>query len=166
MSFITGVGLTSFGKHEGKSTLDLMSIAAEAALADAQLRREDIDAVVCGYSIAQPHIMLATVFCEHFGLVPQYAHAVQVGGATGMAMAMLAHILFPPASRKTCSSSPAKTVSAGRPATAQCKLSHRSGIRYSRFRWGQPFRRTTALLRRATCTNTASRRRISLRSQC
>ena len=40
-----------------------------------------------------PHIMLATVFAEHFGIRPSYAHAVQVGGATGLAMAMLAHQL-------------------------------------------------------------------------
>jgi len=40
-----------------------------------------------------PHIMLATVFAEHFGIRPAYAHAVQVGGATGLAMAMLAHQL-------------------------------------------------------------------------
>lgn len=91
MSFITGVGLTAFGKHEGSSTLDLMSNAAELALADAGLRRADIDGMLCGYSTTVPHIMLATVFAEHFGITPAYAHAVQVGGATGMAMAMLAH---------------------------------------------------------------------------
>ena len=91
MSFITGVGLTSFGKHEGSSTLDLMSAASELALADAGLKRGEIDGVLCGYSTTMPHIMLATVFAEHFGIQPAYAHAVQVGGATGMAMAMLAH---------------------------------------------------------------------------
>jgi acetyl-CoA acetyltransferase len=91
MSFITGVGLTPFGKHEGSSTLDLMSRAAEAALADAGLKRGDIDGFLCGYSTTMPHIMLATVFAEHFGIKPSYAHAIQVGGATGMAMAMLAH---------------------------------------------------------------------------
>jgi acetyl-CoA acetyltransferase len=37
--------------------------------------------------------MLATVFAEHFGIRPAYAHAVQVGGATGLAMTMLAHHL-------------------------------------------------------------------------
>ena len=37
--------------------------------------------------------MLATVFAEHFGIRPSYAHAVQVGGATGLAMTMLAHQL-------------------------------------------------------------------------
>jgi acetyl-CoA acetyltransferase len=91
MSFVTGVGLTAFGKHEGSSTLDLMSRAAELALADAGLKRGDIDGMLCGYSTTMPHIMLATVFSEHFGIKPAYAHAIQVGGATGMAMAMLAH---------------------------------------------------------------------------
>jgi acetyl-CoA acetyltransferase len=93
MSFITGVGLTSFGRHEGSSTLDLMSRAAELAIFDAGLKRSEIDGVLCGYSTVQPHIMLATVFAEHFGIKPAYAHAVQVGGATGLAMAMLAHTL-------------------------------------------------------------------------
>src|SRR4051812_3127433 len=93
MSFITGVGLTSFGRHEGSSTLDLMSRAAELAIADAELQRSEIDGVLCGYSTVQPHIMLATVFAEHFGITPSYAHAVQVGGATGLAMTMLAHIV-------------------------------------------------------------------------
>jgi acetyl-CoA acetyltransferase len=93
MSFITGVGLTSFGRHEGCSTLDLMSRAAELAIADAGLERGEIDGVLCGYSTVQPHIMLATVFAEHFGIKPSYAHAVQVGGATGLAMTMLARTI-------------------------------------------------------------------------
>ena len=93
MSFITGVGLTSYGKHEGSSSLDLMSKAAELAIADAGLKRADIDGILCGYSTVSPHIMLATVFAEHFGIRPSYAHAVQVGGATGLAMTMLAHHL-------------------------------------------------------------------------
>jgi acetyl-CoA acetyltransferase len=93
MSYITGVGLTSFGKHEGCSSLDLMGMAAELAIADAGLARAEIDGVLCGYSTVSPHIMLATVFAEHFGIRPSYAHAVQVGGATGLAMTMLAHHL-------------------------------------------------------------------------
>ena len=38
MSYITGVGLTAYGKHEGSSTLDLMSKAATMAIADAGLK--------------------------------------------------------------------------------------------------------------------------------
>src|SRR3954453_9831634 len=93
MSFITGVGLTSYGRHEGSSSLDLMRKAAELALAGAGLKGSDIDGILCGYTTIKPHIMLATVFAEHFGIRPSYAHAVQVGGATGLAMTMLAHHL-------------------------------------------------------------------------
>ncbi|MEO8631614.1 MAG: thiolase family protein, partial [Betaproteobacteria bacterium] len=93
MSYITGVGMTRYGKHPGRSTLDLMSEAAGIALADAQLERKDIDGVLCGYSTTFPHLMLSTVFVEHFGLDPTYAHSIQVGGATGFAMVMLAHHL-------------------------------------------------------------------------
>src|SRR5467141_1080612 len=93
MSFITGVGLTAYGRHEGSSSLDLMSKAAELAVADAGLKRAEIDGILCGYSTVAPHIMLATVFAEHFGIRPSYAHAVQVGGATGLAMTILAHHL-------------------------------------------------------------------------
>jgi acetyl-CoA acetyltransferase len=93
MSFITGVGLTPYGKHEGQSSLDLMACAAQLAIDDAGVTRSEIDGILCGYSTVSPHIMLATVFAEHFGIRPAYAHAVQVGGATGLAMTMLAHHL-------------------------------------------------------------------------
>lgn len=93
MSFLVGSGLTRYGRHDGRSTLDLMSEAAALALADAELERGDVDALVCGYSTTMPHIMLATVFAEHFGLRPSYAHAMQMGGATGFGLVMLAHLL-------------------------------------------------------------------------
>lgn len=88
--YLRGAGLLRFGRHEGKSTLDLMSEAAQAALDDAGLKRGDVDGVVCGYSTTLPHLMLSSVFCEHFGLAPSYAHSLQLGGATGLAMTALA----------------------------------------------------------------------------
>jgi len=94
MSFVTGVGLTAFGAAPGQGTLDLMGTAATAALVDAGLLRDDIDGLVCGYSTTLPHLMLSTVFAEHFGLRPRYAHGIQLGGATGFAMVMLAHLLI------------------------------------------------------------------------
>ncbi len=93
MSAVTGVGLTPFGRLEGQDTLALMSRAATAALADAELERRDVDGLVCGYSTTLPHLMLSTVFAEHFGLAPRYAHAMQLGGATGFGLVMLAHAL-------------------------------------------------------------------------
>src|ERR1700744_3716181 len=92
-AYITGVGNTAFGRHEGRDTLDLMAEAARSALRDAELGRKDIDGLLCGYSTVMPHLMLSTLFSERFGLRPNYAHGMQVGGATGCAMLMLARIL-------------------------------------------------------------------------
>ena len=93
MSWVIGSGLTRYGKHEGSNTLALMTQATDLALADAGMGRGDIDGLVCGYSTTLPHLMLSTVFAEHYGLHPRYAHAVQLGGATGFGLVMLAHLL-------------------------------------------------------------------------
>jgi acetyl-CoA acetyltransferase len=93
MSYVVGSGLTRYGRHEGRNSLDLMAQASAQALHDASLTREDIDGLLCGYSTTMPHLMLATVFAEHFGIHPRYAHAMQMGGATGMGLVMLAHHL-------------------------------------------------------------------------
>ena len=90
MPYLTGSGDTRFGRLEGETTLTLMATATAAALEDAALERRDVDGLLCGYSTVFPHLMLATVFAEYFGLGPAYAHAIQLGGATGCAMAMLA----------------------------------------------------------------------------
>ena len=92
-AYITGVGNTAFGRLEGLGTLDLMAQAAKHALEDAQLKRSDIDGVLCGYSTTMPHLMISTLFCERFSLRPNYAHGMQLGGATGAAMLMLAREL-------------------------------------------------------------------------
>ena len=92
-AYITGCGNTAFGRLEGRSALDLMAEAAQKALDDGGLKRSDIDGVLCGYATTLPHLMLSTLFCERFSLDPAYAHSVQLGGATGCAMLMLARDL-------------------------------------------------------------------------
>jgi acetyl-CoA acetyltransferase len=92
-AYIRGVGNTAFGRHEGRTPLDLMAAATERALADSDLKRDEIDGVLCGYATTAPHLMLATLFCERASLTPAYAHSVLVGGATGGAMLMLAREL-------------------------------------------------------------------------
>jgi acetyl-CoA acetyltransferase len=92
-AFVAGAGNTSFGRHEGRGALDLMAEAAQHALEDAQVARAEIDGVLCGYATTLPHLMLSTLFCERFSLEPAYAHSVQLGGATGGAMLMLAREL-------------------------------------------------------------------------
>ncbi len=93
MSWVIGSGLTRYGKHEGSNTLALMTQATDLAMADAGTVRGDIDGLICGYSTTLPHLMLSTVFAEHYGLHPRYSHAVQLGGATGFGLVMLAHLL-------------------------------------------------------------------------
>lgn len=92
-AFISGVGNTPFGRLAGKNALDLMAQAAQAALDDAGMERAEVDGVVCGYATTMPHLMLSTLFCERFALSPAYAHSIQLGGATGGAMIMLARQL-------------------------------------------------------------------------
>ena len=89
-AYVAGAGNTAFGRHEGSGALDLMAQAAQKALDDAQIGRADIDGVLCGYATTLPHLMLSTLFCERFSLEPSYAHSMQLGGATGCAMLMLA----------------------------------------------------------------------------
>jgi 3-oxoacyl-[acyl-carrier-protein] synthase III len=40
---------------------------ARAAIADAGLAAADIDGVLAAFSFTQPHLMLASVFCEYMG---------------------------------------------------------------------------------------------------
>jgi acetyl-CoA C-acetyltransferase len=89
-AYVVGVGNTPFGRHGGRTALDLQSDAARLALADAALSHHDIDGLLCGYATTLPHLMLSTVFSETMGLQPSYAHSLQLGGATGAAMLMLA----------------------------------------------------------------------------
>jgi acetyl-CoA C-acetyltransferase len=92
-AWIAGVGNTRLGRLEGQDTLDIMSAAAASALADAGYGRGEVDGLLTGYSTSMPHIMLATLFAEHFGIKPDYCHAIQLGGATGCALVMLAKLL-------------------------------------------------------------------------
>lgn len=92
-AWLRGAGNTRFGRLPGSTPLTLMARAADAALAEAELSRAEIDGVLCGYATTLPHLMLADRFCEYASLQPAYAHGMAAGGATGGAMAMLAREL-------------------------------------------------------------------------
>jgi acetyl-CoA acetyltransferase len=92
-AIISGVGHTAIGKLEGSTAMGLHAEAARAALDDAGLQASDVDGVLCAYSLAAPHLMLSSVFCEYFGIRPSYSAAVQAGGASACIMVMQAAAL-------------------------------------------------------------------------
>ncbi len=92
-AYLRGAGGTAFGRHDGRSALDLMDAAAAQAIERSGLQRNQIDGVLCGYATTLPHLMLSTLLCERLALRPQYAHGLQLGGASGAAMLMAAREL-------------------------------------------------------------------------
>ncbi len=92
-AYIRAAHATPFGRLEGSSPLSLMGEAAARVLDDAGLERGDVDGLICGYATTLPHLMLATLFAEEFGLKPIYAHGMQMGGGTGAGMLHLARVL-------------------------------------------------------------------------
>ena len=94
MAYLTGIACTPFGRHEGVTALSLMSVAARDALRDAQMETTQIDGLLTGYATTFPHLMLANVVAEHLGIQPDYCHAIQSGGASGLTMVMLARELI------------------------------------------------------------------------
>jgi len=150
MSYLVGSGLTAYGKHEESSTLDLMSQASTKALNDAGLSRTDIDGVICGYSTTLPHLMLATLFCEHFGISPQYAHTVQMGGATGLGLVMLAKQLVGSGVARRILVVGGENRMTGQSRDSAIQVLAKWGILYMKFLWGRLFQPTTDCWPQAT----------------
>jgi acetyl-CoA acetyltransferase len=92
-AFITGAYDTAVGELPGSSCMQLHAQAALGAVRDAGLELADIDGVLCAYSLVEPHLMLASVFCEYLGIHPGFCAAVQAGGATACIMVMQAAAL-------------------------------------------------------------------------
>lgn len=92
-AFITGAFDTAVGELPGSSCMGLHAQAAMGAVADAGLALSDIDGVLCAYSFTEPHLMLASVFCEYLGIHPGYCAAIQAGGASACIMVMQAAAL-------------------------------------------------------------------------
>lgn len=92
-AFITGAYDTAVGELPGSSCMGLHAQAALGAVADAGLNLSDIDGVLCAYSFTEPHLMLASVFCEYMGIHPGYCAAIQAGGASACIMIMQAAAL-------------------------------------------------------------------------
>ncbi len=92
-AYITGACDTAVGELPGSSCMGLHAEAALGALRDAGLQAGDIDGVLCAYSFTEPHLMLASVFCEYAGIHPNFCAAIQAGGASACIMIMQAAAL-------------------------------------------------------------------------
>lgn len=92
-AYITGACDTRVGELPGSSCMGLHAEAAFGAIRDAGLEAGDIDGVLCAYSFTEPHLMLASVFCEYAGLSPKFCAASQAGGASACIMVMQAAAL-------------------------------------------------------------------------
>jgi acetyl-CoA acetyltransferase len=84
--FVTGVGLTPFGRQPGRSSVDWQCVAALDAVHDAEVGLDEVDALIAGYSTTASHLMPANLLAERLGIRPAVAFGMNVGGGTGLAM--------------------------------------------------------------------------------
>ena len=76
---IVGVAESDLGRTPGKTVLQLQAQAARAALNDAGLNFEDVDALFCAGNWAwSTNLMLA----EYLGIQPRYTDATNIGGSS------------------------------------------------------------------------------------
>ena len=76
---VAGVGQAGLGSSPGWSPLELMARATHAALADAGLRRADIDGLCCGTFY---HFFPTLSAAEYLGIRPTWSNADMVGGSS------------------------------------------------------------------------------------
>lgn len=86
-SAVAGVGASRQGKLPGEDDLSLATEAFRAALADAGLRKSDVDGLLTmpGTTSSEPakhYLRLG----EHLGINPRWAGSLQMGGATAGAL--------------------------------------------------------------------------------
>ena len=77
---IVGMAETRVGKLPGRSAIDLQAAAGRAAVADAGLTKDDIDAVFSFSGYSQAMLMHAARVAEHLGIHPEVTAQIDVGG--------------------------------------------------------------------------------------
>lgn len=76
---IVGVAESDLGRTPDKTVLQLQAQAASAALADAGLQFQDVEALFCAGNWAwSPNLMLA----EYLGIQPKYTDTTNIGGSS------------------------------------------------------------------------------------
>lgn len=83
---VIGMGLSPVGKVPGRSPLWLAADAARKAVADAGIRKQEIDGVLSSHAMASPFHRFSVAFSEYFGIQPTFSNTLQVSGATAATM--------------------------------------------------------------------------------
>ncbi len=83
---VIGIGMSPVGKVPGKSPLWLAADAAKQALADAGIKKNEIDGVLSSHAFASPFHRFSVAFSEYFGIQPTFSNTLQVSGATAATM--------------------------------------------------------------------------------
>ena len=81
---IIGVGQTKFGKHPGRTTIDLNVEAIKNAIEDCGIEKSSIDAVLCKYPTSKHSMMYSTQVAQAVGIVPKVSGVIDMGGATNI----------------------------------------------------------------------------------
>lgn len=84
--YITGVGEVDPRPQRGRSAVRLVANAVDLALADAEVPVDEVDGVLTGYSLVEPHPMFADTVAEYLGVRPSWCTTINSGGATGCAL--------------------------------------------------------------------------------
>ena len=79
---IIGTGRSQVGRVPGRSPLLLAADATRTALADAGLRKTDVDGVLACSALASPFHRFSVAFSEYLGIQPTFSNTLQVSGAT------------------------------------------------------------------------------------
>jgi len=83
---IAGIGATAFGKLPGRSTVSLNVEACRAALADAGIAKDVVDAVLVKTPTSAREILYGQKLAEALGLQPRLNHALDQGGAANITL--------------------------------------------------------------------------------
>jgi len=76
---VVGVGLSEFGEVPGWSHFELMGQAVERALADAGLKKSDVDGI---FSVVDRASLPAAMAAEYFGIRPKVMEGTMLGGSS------------------------------------------------------------------------------------
>lgn len=83
---VIGIGMSPVGKVPGRSPLWLAADASRKAIADAGIKKTDIDGVLSSHAFASNFHRFSVAFSEYFGIQPTFSNNLQVSGATAATM--------------------------------------------------------------------------------